>query len=68
MAARKPIVSYSDTPKAKEAGVAVTYTYDDFISEVKKAVNKKDCTYSFDLSERKWEKITEKFLSEIDRL
>ena len=62
MAAKKPIVAYCDTPKLKDAGVAVTYTYDDFITAVRKAVLQKDCSYSFDLSERKWENITARFL------
>lgn len=68
MAAKKPIVSYSDTPKAKDAGVAVTYTYDDFISEIKSAVSKKECDYSFDLSNRRWETITKTFLDLIDNI
>ena len=62
MAAHKPIVAYCDTPKLAEAGAVVTYTYDDFIAAVKEAVKEKKCHYKFDLSERKWENITEKFL------
>lgn len=68
MAAKKPIVAYCDTPKLKDAGVSVTYTFDDFISEIKKAVEKKECSYEFDLSNRKWENITEKFLELIERI
>ena len=66
MAAKKPIVAYCDTPKLKCAGVSVTYTFEDFISEVKKAVEKKECSYEFDLSNRKWENITAKFLELIE--
>ena len=62
MAARKPIVAYCDTPKLKEAGVAVTYSYDDFINSVRNAVNQKECNYNFDLGDRRWENITAKFL------
>lgn len=62
MAARKPIVAYCDTPKLKDAGVAVTYTYEDFIDSVRKAVNQKECNYNFDLGDRRWENITQKFL------
>lgn len=62
MAAKKPIVAYCDTPKLTDAGVTVTYTYDDFIAAVRKAIEQKSCGYSFDLSERKWENITAKFL------
>ncbi|MBQ3670228.1 MAG: glycosyltransferase [Treponema sp.] len=62
MAAKKPIVAYSDTPKLSEVGVCVTYSYDDFISEVKKAVGKKECSYEFNLADRKWETITARFL------
>lgn len=67
MAAKKPIVAYCDTPKLKEAGAVVTYSYDDFIREVKNAVEKKECSYNFDLSDRKWENITEKFLELIEK-
>ena len=62
MAAKKPIVAYCDTPKLTDAGAVVTYSYDDFISAVRKAILQKECEYSFDLSERKWENITAKFL------
>lgn len=67
MAAKKPIVAYCDTPKLKEAGVPVTYTFDDFITEVKKAAEKKECVYDFDLSNRKWENITSRFLELIEK-
>lgn len=66
MAAKKPIVAYCDTPKLTEAGAVVTYTYDDFISAVRNAVSKKECTYQFDLSARKWENITQRFLELIE--
>ncbi|WP_407425218.1 hypothetical protein [Treponema sp.] len=68
MAAHKPIVAYCDTPKLKEAGVDVTYTYDDFINAVRKAVNQKECSYQFDLSNRRWENITSKFLELLEGL
>lgn len=67
MAARKPIVAYCDTPKLKDAGAVVTYTYDDFISAVHQAILQKEYSYSFDLSERKWENITTKFLELISQ-
>lgn len=63
MAAGKPIVAYCDTPKLKDAGVPVTYSYDDFISEVQKAVTKKECVYAFDLEGREWDNICKKFIS-----
>ena len=62
MAAKKPIVAYCDTPKLNDAGVVVTYSYDDFINAVQKAVLQKECEYSFDLSDRTWEKVSAKFL------
>lgn len=65
MAAKKPIVAYSDTPNLKEAGVPVTYNYEDFISEVKKAVSIKSKDYTFNLQDRTWEKVCSKFLKEI---
>lgn len=67
MAAKKPIVAYSDTPKLKDAGVEVTYTYEDFIDAVRRAVGQKERTYQFDLSERRWEIITQKFLDMIGK-
>lgn len=68
MAACKPIVSYSDTQKAKEVGIAVTYTYEDFINEVKKAISTKVCHYSFNLEDRRWENITQTFINEIEKI
>lgn len=62
MAAKKPIVAYCDTPKLKDAGVLVTYTYDDFIGAVKEAVKLDSKEYSFDLSNRSWDGITKTFL------
>ena len=67
MASHKPIVAYCDTPKLSEAGVTVTYTFDDFISGVRKAILQKKCNYAFDLSTRKWENITSKFLELISQ-
>ena len=62
MAAHKSIVAYCDTPKLKDAGVTVTYTYDDFISAVKEAVKTGSKNYTFNLEDRDWNKITDKFL------
>lgn len=64
MAAHKPIVAYSDTPKLKDAGVPVTYSYDDFIAEVKKAAAEQYKKYDFDLTGRDWSIIEKKFLGE----
>ncbi|MBP5448375.1 MAG: hypothetical protein J6X95_09880 [Treponema sp.] len=66
MAAKKPIVAYCDTPKLKDAGVLVTYTYDDFIGAVKEAVKLERKEYSFDLSNRSWESVTQKFLELVE--
>ncbi len=66
MAAKKPIVAYCDTPKLKDAGVFVTYTYDDFIGAVKEAVKLERKEYSFDLSNRRWESVTQKFLELVE--
>lgn len=62
MAAHKPIVAYCDTPKLKDAGIDVTYSYDDFISAVQKAVSKGQCNYQFDLQGREWDVICKKFI------
>lgn len=62
MAACKPIVAYCDTPKLKDAGIDVTYSYDDFISAVQSAITKKNCDYQFDLQGREWDVICNKFI------
>lgn len=62
MAAHKPIVAYCDTPKLSDAGAVVTYTYGDFIAEVKKAVNEPYKTYDFSLEGRDWNLVTKSFL------
>ncbi len=66
MAAKKPIVAYCDTPKLRDAGAVVTYAYDDFISAVKDAVKLDRKDYSFDLSDRRWESVTQKFLELVE--
>lgn len=65
MAAHKPIVAYSDTEKLKDVGVSVTYSYEDFISEIQKAASEKYRSYDFDLTGREWTKIGKKFLEEV---
>lgn len=68
MAAEKPIVAYSDTPKLKDVGITVTYNYEDFIEAIKIAINKKNCKYNFNLTNRTWQNITKKFFEEIKKL
>ena len=68
MAAEKPIVAYSDTPKLKDVGITVTYNYEDFIEAIKIAISKKKCKYNFNLSNRTWQNITKKFFEEIKKL
>ncbi len=62
MAAHKPIVAYCDTPKLKDTGASVTYTYDDFIKEVQNAIIRGTVDYSFDLKGREWETVCKKFI------
>lgn len=62
MAAGKPIVAYHDTPKLKDAGVAVTYSYDDFLYEIRRALENKKRNYSFDITGRDWNVICTKFM------
>lgn len=64
MAAKKPIVAYNDTPKLKDAGIPVAYTYGEFIAEVKAAVSKTTADYAFDLSGRDWKTVCGTFMEE----
>ena len=66
MAAKKPIVAYCDTPKLKDAGVSVTYTYEDFITSVQKAIKKQSQKYSFNLKDRTWNIITKSFIQTVE--
>lgn len=68
MSANKPIVAYCDTPKLNDVGIPVTYTYDEFIEEVKKAVSQTAKEYCFDLQNRDWKYITDTFISKIEEL
>ena len=68
MAAHKPIIAYSDTPKLTEVGVDVTYTYEDFIEAARKAVKIKSKNYSFDLQNRDWDNICKKFMELLETL
>lgn len=65
MAAKKPIVAYHDTPKLLDAGVAVTYSYEDFISAVKDGMNNPTKEYNFDLKGREWKTVTDAFIQEV---
>ena len=67
MAANKPIVAYCDTPKLKEVGVIVTYTYDGFIAAIRDAIKTGTKNYSFDLQDRRWETITQKFIELVEK-
>ena len=48
--------------------IPVTYTYSDFIQEVKNAMNKKSISYNFDLKDRQWSSITSKFIDLLENL
>ena len=62
MAAGKPIVAYCDTPKLADAGVTVTYEYEDFMRAVEEAMRRHEVRYEFDLTSREWPRITQRFL------
>ena len=66
MAAHKPIVAYCDTPKLTDAGVTVTYSYDDFINAVQDAIKISSKEYSFNLENRKWKNITQTFIELVE--
>ena len=66
MAAEKPIVAYCDTPKLKEVGIPVCYTYEDFISAIQQAIIQTHTTYHFNLTNKDWNKITKQFLDTIE--
>lgn len=68
MAAGKPIVAYCDTPKLKDEGIPVTYTYKDFIEECRKSIEIKSKAYNFDLKDRQWSNITRKFMELLNSL
>lgn len=67
MAAHKPIVAYGDTPKLKDAGVTVTYSYEDFIEAVRLVVKYGPKNYTFNLDDRRWENITTQFLELVEK-
>ncbi|QTQ14070.1 hypothetical protein HRQ91_06145 [Treponema parvum] len=67
MAAKKPIVAYCDTPKLKDAGISVNYSYEDFISEIQSAMTKGSCTYKFDLQGRNWNEICKRFIKACEK-
>ncbi|WP_149554207.1 GumK N-terminal domain-containing glycosyltransferase [Treponema pectinovorum] len=67
MAAQKPIVAYCDTPKLKDVGISVNYSYEDFIKQVQLAMNKNSCTYQFDLQGRDWSEICKKFIKACEK-
>lgn len=55
MRAKKPIVVYSDDDAIKKLGIVVTQSYDEFISEIKKAVSEcHEVNYQFDFSGKDW--------------
>lgn len=68
MAAGKPIVAYCDTPKLSEVGISVTYKYEDFIKEIKKAIKRQSVQYEFDLKNREWSCITKQFIELIQEI
>ena len=67
MAAGKPIVAYCDTPKLADVGVAVSYSYEDFITAVRQALVKGSQQYQFDLQGREWGEICQRFMEECER-
>ncbi len=68
MAAKKPIIAYCNSPKLKDIGVDVTYSYEDFIEAVRKAMKIKIKDYSFDLQNCTWDNICKRFIELLETL
>jgi hypothetical protein len=60
MYSKKPIVTYSDQANIRELGVKVSYTYDDFINDVKDTIGQKNVEYNFDFSQKDWRLLAER--------
>lgn len=68
MFARKRIVSYSDNEKIKSLGIPVTYTYEDFVEEVKENIGKGAIDYDFNFASIEWERLAAKMNEILVRL
>lgn len=68
MSAGKKIVAFEDTESLKKYGVLVSYTYDDFVMSVKNAMNLCNSQLSYDIQDKDWKFITQRFVSEIKYL
>lgn len=69
MAAGKPIVSFSDTPRLKEEfGVEVTYEYEQFVECLKKNMDSKGKREYKGLNDREWQSLCGKFISSLCKI
>lgn len=62
IAAKKPLVTYSNNPKLAEYGITTTYDYNSFIDSVNDALTEGSREYTIDLNDYNWEEIGKKFL------
>jgi len=68
MAAKKPIVAYHDGAYLKDYEIEPVYNTTDFLLKINTALNKPVVNYNYNLAERDWTVLTEKFYNSIINL
>ena len=68
MAAKKPIVAYHDGAYLKDYEIEPVYNTTNFLLKINTALNKPVVNYNYNLAERDWTVLTEKFYNSIINL
>ena len=68
MYAKKRVVVYSDNIELKKYGFFITYTYDEFVNEIRDNIGKGDFNYDFDFSQINWDVLSKRMINIIERL
>ncbi|MBQ8679090.1 MAG: glycosyltransferase [Treponema sp.] len=68
MAAKRPVVAYNEIKAVGEVGIPLSYSEDEFVTELKTAMGTAPHNYDYNLEERRWSIVKNKFIETMESL
>ncbi len=68
MAAKRPVVAYNEIKAVGEVGIPLTYSEDEFVTELKAQMGTAPHSYDYNLEERRWSIVKDKFIETMENL